>query len=79
MGQVPHALLTRPPLTLDSLGFLNRPFDLHVLGTPPAFILSQDQTLISFFPGFGLNWLSFLQSIFFRLTVSWFVLRSAFL
>ena len=22
------------------------PFDLHVLGTPPAFILSQDQTLI---------------------------------
>ena len=21
------------------------PFDLHVLGTPPAFILSQDQTL----------------------------------
>ena len=21
-------------------------FDLHVLGTPPAFILSQDQTLI---------------------------------
>jgi hypothetical protein len=22
-----------------------RPFDLHVLGTPPAFILSQDQTL----------------------------------
>ena len=23
-----------------------RPYDLHVLGTPPAFILSQDQTLI---------------------------------
>src|SRR6185295_13778975 len=22
-----------------------QPFDLHVLGTPPAFILSQDQTL----------------------------------
>ena len=22
------------------------PFDLHVLGTPPAFILSQDQTLM---------------------------------
>ena len=21
------------------------PFDLHVLGTPPAFVLSQDQTL----------------------------------
>ena len=27
------------------------PFDLHVLGTPPAFILSQDQTLIKrFYP-----------------------------
>ena len=24
-------------------------FDLHVLGTPPAFILSQDQTLIKKF------------------------------
>ena len=23
------------------------PLDLHVLGTPPAFILSQDQTLIA--------------------------------
>ena len=34
-------LLTRPPLTYSE----DRPFDLHVLGTPPAFILSQDQTL----------------------------------
>jgi hypothetical protein len=25
-----------------------RPFDLHALGTPPAFILSQDQTLHTF-------------------------------
>jgi hypothetical protein len=32
-------LLTRSPLAPKS------PFDLHVLGTPPAFILSQDQTL----------------------------------
>ena len=32
-------LLTRPPL------HPKMPFDLHVLGTPPAFILSQDQTL----------------------------------
>ena len=49
-GQVSHALLTRPPLSLSI--FLtevsNQPasFDLHVLSTPPAFILSQDQTLI---------------------------------
>ncbi len=24
---------------------LRSPYDLHVLGTPPAFVLSQDQTL----------------------------------
>ncbi len=34
-----HALLTRLPLTPKSA------FDLHVLGLPPAFVLSQDQTL----------------------------------
>ena len=42
--QVAHALLTRPPLGFGKQAFL-APFDLHVLGTPPAFILSQDQTL----------------------------------
>ena len=43
-GQVTHALLTRSPLYFleQARGFS---FDLHVLGTPPAFILSQDQTL----------------------------------
>ena len=41
--QVPHALLTRSPLSKVPKGFA--PFDLHVLGTPPAFVLSQDQTL----------------------------------
>ena len=41
--QVAHALLTRPPLSLSLAG--PTPFDLHVLGTPPAFVLSQDQTL----------------------------------
>ena len=35
-------LLTRPPLPLSPK--TQRAFDLHVLGTPPAFILSQDQT-----------------------------------
>ena len=34
-----HALLTRLPLPIA------RAFDLHVLGLPPAFVLSQDQTL----------------------------------
>ena len=42
-GQVAHVLLTRPPLTRGASS--PRPFDLHVLGTPPAFVLSQDQTL----------------------------------
>ena len=48
-GQVAHALLTRPPLShpilLSENSILGASFDLHVLGTPPAFILSQDQTL----------------------------------
>ena len=51
-GQVAHALLTRPPLE-QCIFKSNRnlpirrmsPLDLHVLGTPPAFVLSQDQTL----------------------------------
>ena len=41
--QVAHALLTRPPLS--TFPKERTPFDLHVLGTPPAFVLSQDQTL----------------------------------
>ena len=36
-------LLTRPPLDLFPKELLS--LDLHVLGTPPAFVLSQDQTL----------------------------------
>ena len=48
--QVAHALLTRPPLSSKVIWpkphSLRTPFDLHVLGTPPAFILSQDQTLM---------------------------------
>ena len=48
-GQVTHALLTRPPLSIRFVipkeSKPNFPLDLHVLGTPPAFVLSQDQTL----------------------------------
>ncbi len=36
-------LLTRTPLYF---GLPHFTFDLHVLGTPPAFALSQDQTLM---------------------------------
>ncbi len=41
--QITHALLTRAPLEYPPKGAF--PFDLHVLSTPPAFVLSQDQTL----------------------------------
>ena len=43
-GQVLHVLLSRSPLASLRRGV---PFDLHVLGAPPAFILSQDRTLRS--------------------------------
>jgi hypothetical protein len=42
-GQVTHVLLTRSPLIQGASSLSS--FDLHVLSTPPAFILSQDQTL----------------------------------
>ena len=42
--KVAHALLTRPPLEHQPKPM--SPLDLHVLGTPPAFVLSQDQTLL---------------------------------
>ena len=42
-GQVTNALLTHSPLRHHIA--TTSSFDLHVLGTPPAFILSQDQTL----------------------------------
>ena len=41
-GKITHVLLTRAPLYSPLRAFS---LDLHVLGTPPAFVLSQDQTL----------------------------------
>jgi hypothetical protein len=38
-GQIIHALLTRAPLGIATS------LDLHVLGAPQAFVLSQNQTL----------------------------------
>ena len=38
--------VTHPSATNFEEQALHRPFDLHVLGAPPAFILSQDQTLM---------------------------------
>ena len=65
--QVPHALLTRSPLSNPPKG--TTPFDLHVLGTPPAFVLSQDQTLkklyLNCFRSSNLNSLIYLSSKFY--------------
>ena len=55
--QVTHVLLTRPPLEGKSKSEIVQAlklqwafsYDLHVLGMPPAFILSQDQTLKNIF------------------------------
>ena len=46
MRQIAHALLTRSPLSYIRASSPVTPFDLHVLSTPPAFVLSQDQTLV---------------------------------
>ena len=45
-------LLSRSPLASLRGGV---PFDLHVLGAPPAFILSQDRTLRSKNQALGLD------------------------
>ena len=44
--QVAYVLLTSPPLTAPNVNKGLSSFDLHVLCAPPAFILSQDQTLL---------------------------------
>ena len=48
-GQITHVLLTRSPLITHPKA--GSSFDLHVLSTPPAFVLSQDQTLRECPPG----------------------------
>ena len=49
--QVTYALLTRSRLMMNggASSGIHHAFHLHVLGTPPAFVLSQDQTLIKSF------------------------------
>ena len=43
--QIAHVLRTRSPLNYICIATNVVPFDLHVLSTPPAFVLSQNQTL----------------------------------
>ena len=46
VGQVAHVLLTRSPLRhIRGFPLQYASLDLHALGAPPAFVLSQDQTL----------------------------------
>ena len=66
-GQVTHVLLTRLPRYRGLPPFA---FDLHVLGTPPAFVLSQDQTLQLY--SVELNW----RQPGFRLRKAWLAVHS---
>ena len=43
--QITYVLRTLAPLQLQNIATLKLAFDLHVLSTPPAFVLSQNQTL----------------------------------
>ena len=43
--QIIYVLLTRAPLPILHIATKDESSDLHVLGTPPALVLSQNQTL----------------------------------
>ncbi len=43
--QIAHVLRTLAPLNISRIATKHVSFDLHVLSTPPAFVLSQNQTL----------------------------------
>ena len=43
--QISHVLRTLTPLNFHHIATMKVPFDLHVLSTPPPFVLSQNQTL----------------------------------
>ena len=45
LRQIAHVLRTRSPLAQSCIATKLSSFDLHVLSTPPAFVLSQNQTL----------------------------------
>ena len=45
LRQIAHVLRTRSPLAQLCIATKLSSFDLHVLSTPPAFVLSQNQTL----------------------------------
>ena len=72
--QVAYVLLTSPPLTAPKVNFRLSPFDLHVLCAPPAFILSQDQTLLLISVSFETLLIKFFLTLlnFYFLIFFWF-------
>ena len=76
-GQVDYALLTRSPLRLIEASFRRSSFDLHVLSTPPAFILSQDRTLKFKFVRSGQNNVG-LSQLFYPLLLGLVLFRNSF-
>ena len=67
--QVTYVLLTRSPLRIPKYP----PFDLHVLGMPPALILSQDQTLHKIYVLFFVYLLLILSSIYYKNCIVYFL------
>ena len=55
--QITHVLRTLSPLQPSNIATRKLAFDLHVLSTPPAFVLSQNQTL-----RMEVCWLAFIGS-----------------
>ena len=45
LSEAGYSRVTHPSATNLKKQAILSPFDLHVLGVPPAFVLSQDQTL----------------------------------
>ncbi len=65
-GQVAYVLRTRAPVTQSIAE--SSPSDLHVLSPPPAFVLSQDQTLHEFLAILFSYYLSYARSFPKKLT-----------
>ena len=82
MRQVTHALLTRPPLSHKFVtpkgSWISASFDLHVLSTPPAFILSQDQTLMFKFVIADVRFFVSEKSTVLKEPIFWLVVRQIF-
>ena len=72
LGQVAYVLRTRSPLSHPRIATLLFSLDLHVLTTPPAFTLSQNQTLrkiyLKIYEVFNVL---FLSDVILSITIRW--------